>query len=223
MRICLRRREFIAGLGGAAAWPLAARAQQPALPIVGYLFFGPSEPNANYQAAFRKGLSETGFIDGRNVLIEYHFANNVNGRLPELAADLVRRHVNVIGTSSLQAALAAKAATATIPIVFMTGRDPVRYGLVASLNRPGGNITGINAMDRELGPKLLGLRSVRRYPSWSRNRTHKGISLHGSCAALRATCPKIIDVMAYIVHQTEQIGHSAGSVGITNECPSRAH
>ena len=153
----MRRRDFIKVIAGSiAARPLAARAQQADMPVVGYLESGSREPMAQRLASFRNGLSETGFVEGQNVAIEYRWAQNDYGHLPELAADLVRRRVTVIAApGSIQGSLAAKAATTTIPIVFSTGFDPVKIGLVASLNRPGANVTGVISMTSALGAKQL--------------------------------------------------------------------
>src|SRR5215831_10887378 len=154
----MRRRDFIALIGSSVAgWPLAARAQQAAVPVIGYLDGGSLGTSAHVVAAIRKGLSETGYVEGTNVVIEYHWAEGNYNRLPVLVPDLVRRQVAIIIAMGTPVAFAAKAATSTIPIVFGGGIDPVKAGLVASLHRPGGNITGVTSMNAEIETKRLGL------------------------------------------------------------------
>ena len=153
----MRRREFIAGLGSAAAWPVAARAQQSAVPVIGVLNAISSVGRARELAAFRQGLNEGGYVEGRNMAIEYRSADGQYEQLPALAADLARRRVTVIAALGAPAAVAAKAATTTISIVFEVGADPVEMGLLASLSRPGGNIIGVANVNLEVGPKKLQL------------------------------------------------------------------
>ncbi len=153
----MRRREFIAGLGGAAVWPLAASAQRPTMPVIGYLNPESLQSRSDIIRAFRQGLAETGFVEGQNVLVEYRHAESQYDRLPALATELVRHSVAVIVAGPTSAALAARAATTRIPVVFEVGGDPVELGLVASLNRPGGNLTGVTTLTLEVTAKRLEL------------------------------------------------------------------
>ena len=157
MATYIRRREFIVTLGGAAAWPLAARAQQPGMPVIGFLSSASPGPYAPFVFAFHKGLKEVGYVEGQNVAVEYRFAEGQYDRLPAMAADLVRDRVTVIAATGTPAALVVKAATTTIPIVFSVVDDPAKLGLVASLSRPGGNATGVNFVVAELESKQIGL------------------------------------------------------------------
>jgi putative tryptophan/tyrosine transport system substrate-binding protein len=193
----MRRREFISLLGGvAAAWPLAARAQQAIVPVIGFLGPGSAQSDASRVTGFRQGLGEAGLIEGRNFTIEYRWADSHYDRLPALATELVHRQVAVMATSSTPAVLAAKAATTTIPIVFETASDPVKLGLVASLNRPGGNITSVTQVSAEMTPKRLEL-------------LHELLPQAGSLALLiNSTAPELAE------GQIREVRSAAQSLGI---------
>src|SRR5947207_9474081 len=192
----IKRREFIPLLGGAAAWPLAARAQQSPRPLIGFLNPGTASGMANLIEGFRRGLAEASFVEGRNVAIDYRFAEGSYDKLPALAAELVRRRVTVIAALGSSApGLAAKAATSTIPIVFQTGADPVADGLVASMNRPGGNVTGVSRLTIESDPKRFEL-------------LHEAVPNAAVIACLiNPTSPRA-------VYQSQQIESSARALGL---------
>ena len=163
----MRRREFITLLGGVvASWPRAGRAQQAAMPVVGFINAASAQNYTRQLAAFLKGLGEVGYVDGRDVRVEVRWADGQNDRLPAMAADLVHRQVNVIAATTTPAALAAQAATTTISIIFELGSDPVQLGLVSSLSRPGGNVTGVTQLGIAVAPKRLELLRVPRRASW---------------------------------------------------------
>jgi putative ABC transport system substrate-binding protein len=172
MSICLGRREFIAGLGGAVGWPLAAGAQRPTTPVVGFLRSASESDSAQWVAAFRRGLTETRWIEGHNVTIDFRFADGNLDRLPALVSDLIRAKVGVI-VANQQSTPAAMAATTTIAIVFDTGGDPLRQGLVASLNRPVGNVTGVSFLNGSLGGKRMGLLQLAPKGAVGSERTDK--------------------------------------------------
>jgi putative ABC transport system substrate-binding protein len=185
----VNRREFIAVVGGAAAWPLAASAQQVGMPVVGYLNASVADGYADDLRTFRQGLKESGYIESENVAIEYRWGENQPDRLAAMAADLVRRQVNVIAAASAPASVAAAKATTTTPIVFLVPEDPVRLGLVTSLSRPGGNATGINFFAAELATKRL---EADAQPLAERHRRHQD-SLQRFMGFARSACASVAD------------------------------
>jgi putative ABC transport system substrate-binding protein len=202
----VRRREFITGLAGATAWPLAARAQQPAMPVIGFLNSQSPDGYTERLRGFRQGLKEAGFIEGENVAIEYRWAENQLDRLPALATDLVRRRVAVVvALGSPNLAMVAKAATTTIPIVFLVGEDPVRFGLVASLARPGGNITGINLFNNEINAKRLTL--LRELITTA---VRAAVLVNPTNASIAETTAKDVETAAHALGLRLQV-HNAGT------------
>jgi putative ABC transport system substrate-binding protein len=203
----VRRREFITLLGGAAvAWPIAARAQQPVMPVIGFLNSQSPDGYTERLRGFRQGLKEAGFIEGENVAIEYRWAENQLDRLPALATDLVRRRVAVVvALGSPNLAMVAKAATTTIPIVFLVGEDPVRFGLVASLARPGGNITGINLFNNEINAKRLTL--LRELITTA---VRAAVLVNPTNASIAETTAKDVETAAHALGLRLQV-HNAGT------------
>ena len=222
MRVCLRRREFIAGLGGAATWPLAARAQQPATPVVALVFAGSANDSAERVRTFAKGLAQTGNVEGQNVKVVPQWLEGRYDRLPSLMADLVRRQVAVIAApASAPSSIAAKAATARIPIVFGVAEDPVKLGLVASIARPGGNATGFNFMMQEVDAKRLGL-----LHELVPKATRVALLLNPSNATSAATesqqvqdAARAIGLQVFVVNASTSRGNDAVFAGLAREPP----